>query len=368
MSEATADLRDTAASTSLAVGYAARSASSPLAPLRFERRSLEPRDVRIEILHCGVCHSDLHTARNEWAETLAPTTYPVVPGHEIVGRVSEVGAEVERFAVGDHAGVGCMVDSCQRCEACTEGLEQYCEKQPTFTYNSVEPQTGRQTHGGYSSSIVVDESFALRIGADVDLAATAPLLCAGVTVYSPLRHHGVGPGTRLGVVGLGGLGHMAVKIGTALGAEVVLFTTSAEKAEEALRLGADDAVVTSGDAGLAAASGGFDLIIDTVSVSHDLDPYLQLLRRDGALVLVGVPSAPHPSPGVAPLLGRRSLTGSNIGGIAETQEMLDFCAEHGVVAEIEPIAIDEVNEAYERLEASDVRFRFVIDMSTLEAP
>lgn len=354
--------------TATAVGYAAPSADAPLEPLRFERRPLEATDIRIEILHCGVCHSDLHTARDEWAETMVATTYPVVPGHEIVGRVSEVGAAVERFAVGDNAGVGCMVDSCQRCEACTEGLEQYCERGATFTYNSVEPQTGKPTRGGYSSSIVVDEGFALRIADGVDLAATAPLLCAGVTVYSPLRHHGVGPGSRLGVVGLGGLGHMAVKIGAALGAEVVLFTSSAAKAEEGFRLGATEVVVTSADGALAAAAGGFELILDTVSASHDLDPYLQLLRRDGALVLVGVPSAPHPSPGVAALIGgRRTLTGSNIGGIAETQEMLDFCAEHGVVAEIEPIAIDQVNEAYDRLEAGDVRFRFVIDMSTLEA-
>jgi uncharacterized zinc-type alcohol dehydrogenase-like protein len=354
--------------TSAAIGYAAASPEAPLAPLRFQRRPLGASDVRIEILHCGVCHSDLHTARNEWAETLAATTYPVVPGHEIVGRVTAVGEDVERFAVGDHAGVGCMVDSCQRCDSCAEGLEQYCENGATFTYNSPDLQSGGSTHGGYSSSIVVDEGFALRIAADVDLAATAPLLCAGITTYSPMRHHGVGPGSRLGVVGLGGLGHMAVKIGAALGAEVTLFTTSPEKAEEGRRLGAAEAVVSTREGALAAVAGNFDVIVDTVSASHDLDPYLRLLRRDGALVLLGLPSAPHPSPGVAPLLGRRLLTGSNIGGIAETQEMLDFCAEHGVVSEIEPIAIDRVNEAYERLAAGDVRFRFVIDMSTLEAP
>jgi uncharacterized zinc-type alcohol dehydrogenase-like protein len=368
MSETTTSQQANAEATSAAIGYAAASPEAPLAPLRFERRPLGARDVQIEILHCGVCHSDLHTARNEWAETLMETTYPVVPGHEIVGRVTAVGAEVERFALGDNAGVGCMVDSCQSCEACAEGLEQYCENGATFTYNSPEPQTGGSTHGGYSSSIVVDESFVLRIGDDVDLAATAPLLCAGITTYSPLRHHGVGEGTRLGVVGLGGLGHVAVKIGAALGAEVTLFTTSPEKAEEGKRLGAAEAVVTTAEGALGEAAGKFDVIVDTVSASHDLNPYLGLLRRDGALVLLGVPSAPHPSPGVAPLLGRRVLTGSNIGGIAETQEMLDFCAEHGVVAEIEPIAIGQVNEAYDRLAAGDVRFRFVIDMSTLEAP
>ncbi len=368
MSETTTSHPGSAASATAAIGYAAASPEAPLAPLRFERRPLGPSDVQIEILHCGICHSDLHTVRNEWVETLAATTYPVVPGHEIVGRVTAVGAEVERFAVGDHAGVGCMVDSCQRCESCAEGLEQYCENGATFTYNSPDLQSGGSTHGGYSSSIVVDEGFVLKIADDVDLAATAPLLCAGITTYAPLRHHGVGAGTRLGVVGLGGLGHVAVKIGAALGAEVTLFTTSPEKAEEGKRLGATDAVVTTAAGALAEAAGGFEVIVDTVSASHDLNPYLGLLRRDGALVLLGVPSAPHPSPAVAPLLGRRSLTGSNIGGIAETQEMLDFCAEHGVVAEIEPIAIDQVNEAYDRLAAGDVRFRFVIDMSTLESP
>jgi len=369
MSETTTSPEMSATMATAAIGYAAASPEAPLAPLRFERRPLGPRDVRIEVLHCGVCHSDLHTARNEWVETLAETTYPVVPGHEIVGRVTAVGDEVERFAVGDHAGVGCMVDSCQRCEACAAGLEQYCENGATFTYNSPDPQIGGSTHGGYSSSIVVDEGFALWIDEDVDLAATAPLLCAGITTYSPLRHHGVGEGSRLGVVGLGGLGHMAVKIGAALGAEVTLFTTSPEKAEEGRRLGAADAVVTTAEGALEGATGGFDVIVDTVSASHDLNPYLGLLRRDGAVVLLGVPSSQHPSPAVGALIGaRRTLTGSNIGGIAETQEMLDFCAEHGVVSEIEPIAIDQVNEAYERLAAGDVRFRFVIDMSTLEAP
>ncbi len=366
MSEATRQAP--AALTATALGYAAASPQAPLAPCSFERRPLGPTDVRIEILHCGVCHSDLHTARNEWSESFGETLYPVVPGHEIVGRVAQVGAEVSRFAVGDNAGVGCLVDSCGACEACTADLEQYCEKEATLTYNSIEPQTGRPTAGGYSSSIVVDEHFALKIAAGADLAATAPLLCAGITVYSPLRHHGVGPGSRVGVVGLGGLGHMAVKLAAALGAEVVLFTTSAGKAAEGRALGAHGVVITGDPGELEASAGGFDLIVDTAAVSHDLDPYLRLLKRDGALVLVGIPAVPHPSPGVAPLLGRRSLTGSSIGGLAATQEMLDLCAEHGIVAEIEPIAIDQINTAFERMLAGDVRFRFVIDMSTLPTP
>lgn len=349
-----------------AIGWAAASAEADLVPHRFKRRPLGARDVRIEILHCGVCHSDLHTARNEWVDSFGSTLYPVVPGHEIVGRVAAVGAEVGRFAVGDLAGVGCLVDSCRDCDACAEGLENYCEREMTLTYNSVEAQTGEPTAGGYSSSIVVDEHFALRISPDVDLAATAPLLCAGITVYSPLRHHRVGPGSPVGVVGLGGLGHMAVKLAVALGAEVTLFTSSPEKAAEARALGAGE-VIVGADAETDVAAGGFDLIVDTVSASHDLDRYLRLLRRDGALVLVGIPSKQHPSPGVAHLLGRRVITGSSMGGLAETQEMLDFCAEHGIVAEIEPIAIDQINRAFERLEAGDVRFRFVIDMSTLEA-
>lgn len=361
MSEATRQAP--AAPTATAFGYAAASPEAPLAPYSFERRPLGPHDVRIEILHCGVCHSDLHTARNEWSESFGETLYPVVPGHEIVGRVAQVGAEVSGFAVGDNAGVGCLVDSCGACEACTADLEQYCEREATLTYNSIEPQTGRPTACGYSNSIVVDEHFALKIAAGVDQAATAPLLCAGITVYSPLRHHGVGPGSRVGVVGLGGLGHMAVKLAVALGAEVVLFTTSAGKAEEARKLGAHR-VVVAGDRDQPDLGGGFDVIVDTAAASHDLDPYLRLLKRDGALVLVGIPAVPHPSPGVAPLLGRRSLTGSSVGGLAETQEMLDLCAEHGIVAEIEPIAIDQINTAFERMLAGDVRFRFVIDMST----
>jgi uncharacterized zinc-type alcohol dehydrogenase-like protein len=347
--------------TALAHGYAAAAPDAPLAPHSFERRALGPRDLRIEILHCGVCHSDLHMARDEWGQTV----YPVVPGHEIVGRVSEVGEAVTGIAVGEHAGVGCLVDSCRLCEACGEGLEQYCEGGLTYTYGGVERQTGRPTAGGYSNTIVVDEGFVLRIAAGVDLAATAPLLCAGITTWSPLRHHGVGPGSKVGVVGLGGLGHMAVKLAAALGAEVVLFTTSAAKEAEARALGADHVVVAGDEAAAARWSSGLDLVVDTVSAPHDLDPYVGFLKRDGAVVLVGIPDSPHPSPGVMQLLGRRSLTGSSIGGIAETQEMLDFCAEHGIVAEVESIAIDEINEAFERMLAGDVRFRFVIDMATL---
>ncbi len=345
-------------------GYAAAAPDAPLAPHSFERRALGPHDLRIEILHCGVCHSDLHMARDEWGGTV----YPLVPGHEIVGRVSAVGAAVERFAVGAHAGVGCLVESCRECEACAEGLEQYCDG-AVYTYGGTETQTGRPTAGGYASSIVVDEQFALRIADGVDLAATAPLLCAGITTYSPLRHHGVGPGSQVGVVGLGGLGHMAVKLAKALGAEVVQFTTSPEKMAEALELGADGVCLSSDPAALTALSSSLDLVVDTVSAPHDLDLYLDTLKRDGALVLVGIPpeAEPHPSPSVNGLVNRRrTLTGSSIGGIAETQEMLDLCAEHGIVAEIEPIPIERINEAYERMLAGDVRFRFVIDISTLE--
>ena len=355
----------TASGISVALGYAA-APDAQLAPHYFERRELGPHDVRIEILHCGVCHSDLHMARDEWGGTV----YPLVPGHEIVGRVSEVGSEVDRFAVGDHAGVGCLVASCRECEACGENLEQYCEGGLTYTYGGIENETGRPTAGGCSNQIVVDEHFALKIGAEIgaeiDLAATAPLLCAGITTYSPLRHHGVGPGSRVGVVGLGGLGHMGVKLASALGAEVVLFTTSPDKEAEARALGADEVVVSTDPAAMDALGASFDLVLDTVAAPHDLDAYLQVLKRDGALVLVGIPAERNPSPTVQNLLGRRALTGSSIGGIAETQEMLDFCAEHGIVAEIEPIAIDQINEAFERMLAGDVRFRFVIDMSTLE--
>jgi uncharacterized zinc-type alcohol dehydrogenase-like protein len=344
--------------------FGAPAADQPLHSLAIERREPGPRDVSIDILFCGVCHSDLHTARGEWGQR----EWPIVPGHEIVGRVSAVGDEVEGFAVGDLAGVGCMVDSCRTCASCGEGLEQYCETGTTFTYGSKEKETGRMTAGGYSSAIVVDQDFVLRISPDVDLAATAPLLCAGITTYSPLRHWNVGPDSKVGVVGLGGLGHMAVKIATAMGAEVTLFTTSPGKADDARALGASEVVVSTDADQMKAARGTLDLIVDTVAASHDLDPYLATLRREGSLVLLGVPPTPHPSPNVLHLFAaRRAISASNIGGVAETQEMLDFCAEHGVTSDIEMIAMDQIDAAYERMLSSDVKYRFVIDMESMPA-
>jgi uncharacterized zinc-type alcohol dehydrogenase-like protein len=343
-------------------GYGAKAPDQPLGPLTFERRTPGPHDVQIDILFCGVCHSDLHTARNEWGGT----HYPVVPGHEIIGRVSRVGDQVSRFKAGDLVGVGCMVDSCRTCASCREGLEQYCERGATLTYNSPEPVIGGRTYGGYSNSIVVTEDFVLRIPQSLDAAGAAPLLCAGITTYSPLRHWNTGPGKKVGVVGLGGLGHMALKLAHAMGAEVVLFTTSPKKTQDALRLGAHSVVVSTDPEQMKTNRGSFDLILDTVSAPHDLDAYLPLLRRDGALVLLGVPPTPHPSPTVFNLIGgRRSLAGSLIGGIAETQEMLDFCAEHGSTSDIEVIPIQQINEAYERMLKSDVRYRFVIDRASL---
>jgi uncharacterized zinc-type alcohol dehydrogenase-like protein len=344
--------------------YGAPAADQPLTSLAIERREPGARDVSIDILYCGVCHSDLHTVRGEWGQK----EWPIVPGHEIVGRISAVGDAVEGFAVGDLAGVGCMVDSCRTCASCGEGLEQYCENGATFTYGSKEKETGRMTQGGYSNAVVVDQDFVLHISEDVDLAATAPLLCAGITTYSPLRHWNVGPDSKVGVVGLGGLGHMAVKIAVAMGAEVTLFTTSPGKAEDAKALGATAIVVSTDAEQMAAAASSLDLIIDTVAASHDLDAYLGTLRRDGSLVLLGVPAEPHPSPSVFGLLSaRRSIGGSNIGGIAETQEMLDFCAEHGVTADVEMIAMEGIDDAYERMLAGDVKFRFVIDMESMPA-
>jgi alcohol dehydrogenase (NADP+) len=346
------------------LGYAAHGATTPLDLFQFERREPGPRDVQIEILYCGVCHSDLHTARDEWHNTL----YPVVPGHEIVGRVTRVGAEVTAFKPGDLAGVGCMVDSCGTCPDCSEGLEQYC---PTFTltYNSPDPHTGKVTYGGYSNHIVVDQGFVLRVSERLHLPAVAPLLCAGITTYSPLRHWNVGPGQKVGVVGLGGLGHMGLKFAHAFGAEVVLFTTSPGKADDARRLGADAVVISKDPAQMQAHLGSFDFILDTVAAPHNLDAYLELLRRDGTLCLVGAPEHPHPSPTVFNLIfRRRSIAGSLIGGIRETQEMLDFCAEHGIVSDIEMIPIQQINAAYERMLRSDVKYRFVIDMASLPRP
>jgi uncharacterized zinc-type alcohol dehydrogenase-like protein len=344
-------------------GYAAQSATSPLGPFAFERRDPGPADVQIDILFCGVCHSDLHTARGEWPGT----RYPCVPGHEIVGRVARTGGQVARFKAGDLVGVGCLVDSCRRCASCAEGLEQYCENGFTGTYNGPEQGTGANTYGGYSNRIVVDEKFVLKIRhPESQLAAVAPLLCAGITTWSPLRKWEVGPGQTVGVVGLGGLGHMGVKLARAIGAHVVLFTTSPGKAADAIRLGAHDVVVSTDGNAMAAQKNRFDFILDTVAAPHDLDPFLGMLKRDGSLVLVGAPSSPHPSPGVFNLiLKRRSLAGSLIGGIAETQEMLDFCAERGIVSDIETIPIASINDAYDRMLKSDVKYRFVIDMATL---
>jgi uncharacterized zinc-type alcohol dehydrogenase-like protein len=344
--------------------YGTHASDKPLEPLEIPRRAPGAHDVQIDIAYCGVCHSDLHTARNEWKNTL----YPSVPGHEIVGRVSAVGTQVTKFKVGDLVGVGCMVDSCGHCQSCHEGEEQFCENGFTGTYNG--PLFGGEnTYGGYSQTIVVKESFVLRIShAEKDLAAVAPLLCAGITTYSPLRHWDVGPGRKVGVVGLGGLGHMGVKIAHAMGAHVVLFTTSPAKVADGLRLGADEVCVSTDPAQMASHAGRLDFILNTVAAPHLLDAYLDLLKRDGTMTLVGAPAEPHPSPNVFGLiLKRRSLAGSLIGGIRETQEMLDFCAEHGIVSDIEMIRADQINEAYERMLKSDVKYRFVIDMATLAA-
>lgn len=346
--------------------YAARGASSPLAPFSITRREPLATDVRIEILYCGVCHSDLHQARDEWHD-FAPTVYPCVPGHEIVGRVTKVGRDVRKFKVGDLAAVGCMVDSDRTCPACRQGLEQYCEHFPTFTYNSPDKHSGGVTYGGYSDAIVVDEAFILKVSPKANLAATAPLLCAGITTYSPLRHWKVGPGQTVGVVGLGGLGHMAVKFANAFGARVVLFTTSPSKAEDGRRLGAHEVVVSKNADAMKAQERRFDFILDCVSAEHDLNAYLKLLKLDGTLCLVGAPEKPLPVAAFNLLLPRKQLAGSGIGGIAETQEMLDFCADRGIGSDVEVIPIQKINEAYQRLARGDVKYRFVIDMASLKA-
>lgn len=343
-------------------GYAAETAQSVLAPYTFERREPGAHDVRIDIMYCGVCHSDLHTARNEWHNTV----YPVVPGHEIIGRVSKVGSHVTQFEPGQMVGVGCMVDSCQSCASCAEGLEQYCENGFVATYNSEEKHIGGVTYGGYASNIVVNEKFVLRVSDRLDPAAAAPLLCAGITTYSPLRHWKVGKGHKVGIVGLGGLGHMGVKIAHAMGARVVLFTTSPGKKEDALKLGADEVVISTDPAQMTRHQNSFDFILDTVAAPHDLDAFLLLLKREGTMTLVGAPATPHPSPQVFNLIfKRRRLAGSLIGGIRETQEMLDFCAEHGITSDIELIRIQDINTAYERMLKNDVKYRFVIDMASL---
>ncbi|MBD9480191.1 NAD(P)-dependent alcohol dehydrogenase [Pseudoxanthomonas sp. PXM02] len=344
--------------------YGAHAGDKPLGPIAITRRSPGSHDVQIDIAYCGVCHSDLHQVRAEWAGTL----FPCVPGHEIVGRVSAVGAHVSGFAVGDLVGVGCLVDSCQHCEDCEQGLENYCDN-TVLTYNSPSTDAPGHTLGGYSEQIVVHERYVLHVRhPEKQLAAVAPLLCAGITTYSPLRHWNAGPGKKVGIVGIGGLGHMGVKLAHAMGAHVVAFTTSDSKRQAALDLGADEVVVSRNAEEMARHATSFDLIVNTVAAPHDLDAFLLLLKRDGTMTLVGAPATPHPSPGVFNLiLKRRSIAGSAIGGIQETQQMLDFCAEHGIVADIELIRADEINDAYERMLKGEVKYRFVIDNATLSA-
>ena len=348
-----------------AKAYSAASEISPLASDTILRRNPTERDVQIEILFCGICHSDLHQVRNEWRDAM-PTVYPCVPGHEIVGRVTRVGSAVTKYKPGDLVAVGCLVDSDHTCPNCREGLEQFCPNM-TLTYNSPDKHLGGVTYGGYSDSIVVDEHFVLRVPSNLDLAGAAPLLCAGITTYSPMRHWGVTTGKKVGVVGLGGLGHMGVKFAHALGAHVVVFTTSPNKKEDALRLGADEVVVSRNSNEMQKHTGSFDFILDAVSADHDINAYLHLLARDGTLTLVGAPEKPLAVAAFSLLFGRRSLSGSPIGGIAETQEMLDFCGDHNVTADVEVVPIQKVNEAYERLLKSDVKYRFSIDMASLKS-
>ncbi len=344
--------------------FAAQTAASPLGPFTFDRRDPRADDVVIDILYCGVCHSDIHQARNEWGGSL----YPIVPGHEIIGRVAQVGSAVSRCKAGDLVGVGCMVDSCQHCEPCEHGHEQYCDEGPTWTYNSVDRRDGQPTYGGYSERIVASEKFVLRIPDGLDPKTAAPLLCAGITTYSPLRHWGAGPGKTVGVVGLGGLGHMALKFAKALGAHVVLFTRSPGKEPEARRLGADTVVLSTDQDQMKAAAGMCDLIINTVPNPHDINPYMEAVKLDGTQVLVGLVGPIEPVLSSVPLIfRRRAVAGSLIGGIKETQEMLDFCAATGVTCDVEMIAMDDINGAYERMLRSDVKYRFVIDIATLKA-
>ncbi|WP_435164121.1 NAD(P)-dependent alcohol dehydrogenase [Falsirhodobacter sp. 1013] len=345
------------------LGYAAKTSGSALEPMAFDRRDLRPEDVAIEILYCGVCHSDLHTVRNDWGFS----TYPVVPGHEIIGRVTEVGSAVTDFLVGDHVGVGCMVDSCQHCDQCHGGEEQYCREGMTQTYGSPDRVTGDITKGGYSKHVVVRQEFVLNIPDGLDLSRAAPLLCAGITTYSPLRTFGVGPGSRVGVVGMGGLGHMAIKLAVALGAHVTVISRSPSKQGDAEDLGAHAFLVSADEGAMEEAANGFDVIIDTVPVKHDINPYMPLLDIDGTLCLVGQ-VGPLDEPMTVPMImGRRRVAGSLIGGITETQEMLDFCGRMDILPECEMIRMDEINEAFERMEKSDVRYRFVIDMASLSA-
>jgi len=342
--------------------YAAQSATAPLAPHAIERRAPLATDVEIDILYCGVCHSDLHMARNEWGGAV----YPVVPGHEILGRVTRVGAKVSRFKVGDLAAVGCMVDSCRTCPNCKSGMEQFCASGATFTYNAPDKHTGGMTYGGYSERVVCDEAFTLKVPTNLDPAKAAPLLCAGITTWSPLKRHGAGPGRKVGIVGLGGLGHMGVKFARALGSHTVVFTTSPGKAQEAARLGAHEVVLSTDPAAMAKHAGSLDLIVDTVSAPHPLDPYLALLKLDATMVLVGAPPTPQQVSSFSLFMPRRNLTGSLIGGVAETQEMLDFCGAHDITCDIELIRMQQINEAWERMLKNDVKYRFVIDMASLK--
>jgi alcohol dehydrogenase (NADP+) len=348
-----------------AKAYSAASATSPLASATIARRDPGERDVQIEILFCGICHSDLHAVRNEWSEMMS-TVYPIVPGHEIVGRVTKVGPAVSKYKPGDLAAVGCLVDSDGTCPRCRAGLENFCPNQ-TLTFGSPDKHLGGVTYGGYSESIVVDERFALRVPSNLDLAGAAPLLCAGITTYSPMRRNGVTKGKKVGVVGLGGLGHMGVKFARAFGAHVVAFTTSPDKREDALRLGADEVVVSRNADEMQQHVGSFDFILDTVSAAHDINAYLNLLGLNGNLTLVGAPAKPLGVSAFSLIMGNRSFSGSNIGGIPETQEMLDFCGEHDITADVEVIPIQKVNEAYERLLKSDVKYRFAIDLASLKS-
>jgi len=342
-------------------GYAVQSATTPPAPFSYDHREPGPHDVVLDIQFCGICHSDIHQARNEWGNAL----YPMVPGHEIVGTVSRVGTAVSKFQVGDVAAVGCMVDSCRECASCRAGQEQYCDRGATiFTYNS-QDKSGKLTFGGYGNHITLDEKFTLRVPANLDLAATAPLLCAGITTYSPLRHWGAGPGKKIGIVGLGGLGHMALKFSHAFGAHTVQFTTSASKVEDAKRLGADEVILTSGSDWAAPHAGTFDFILDCVSALHDVAPYFTLLKRDSTLCTVGLPEHPVEIPAFSVAIGRKSFAGSAIGGIAETQEMLDFCGKHNIVSDIEMTSFDKIEEAWERVVKGQVKYRFVLDLATL---
>lgn len=348
------------------VGYAAHSATEQLKPISFERRTPLSDDVVVDILFCGICHSDIHTTRNEWHGT----HYPSVPGHEIIGRVNAIGNKVSKFKVGDLVGVGCLVESCHRCQSCEEGLEQYCENGFTGTYNSEDKIGGTPHHftlGGYSEKITVNENFVLRIPDNLDPAAAAPLLCAGITTYSPLRHWRVGKGQKVGIIGLGGLGHMGVKLAHAMGAKVVMITTSPEKGNDARKLGADEILLSKDLSQMVAAKNSFDFLLNTIPVGHDIDPYMELLKRDAVMVIVGAVEPLKKVNGVPFIFKRRQLAGSLIGGIAETQEMLDFCGKHGIVCDIEKINIQNVNEAYERTVKADVKYRFVIDMASLKS-